>query len=101
MRSKLLPVFASVALLIPVFASAQQQSANLQRAQVRSELKSLEQAGYTPGYPASLSAAQDRLALGVGTDKADTTGYGPSSQGSFQAGHSTNSNTAQSVYFGL
>ncbi|MFP3566393.1 DUF4148 domain-containing protein [Paraburkholderia sp. SIMBA_030] len=99
MRFAFQTVVASVALLAPLLASAQQQGAELQRAQVRNELISLERAGYAPGYPASLPAAEARLSL----EAADKTaaGYGPSLQGSSQSGHAANLNTAQSVYFGL
>lgn len=93
-------VVASVALLAPLFACAQQQGAELQRAQVRNELISLERAGYAPGYPASLQAAQSRLSPG---ERADNTAadYGPSLQGTSQSGRAVNVNAAQSVYFGL
>lgn len=100
MRSTFHTLVASVVLLAPLLASAQQQGAELQRAQVRNELISLEHAGYVPGYPASLAAAQARVSPGAGTD--DTAaGYGPSLQGSSQSGRAANMNTAQSVYFGL
>lgn len=91
---------ASVALLAPLLASAQSQVVEQQRTQIRNELMTLEQAGYSPGYPASLSAAQARLSLGEQPDKT-AAGYGPSLQGSSQSGRAANVNAAQSVYFGL
>jgi hypothetical protein len=93
-------VVAGVALLAPLLASAQSQGTELPRAQVRNELISLEQAGYAPGYPASLSAARARQSLGEPADKT-AAGYGPSWQGSSQSGRAANVNAAQSVYFGL
>lgn len=101
MKSMIHRVFATVVLLAPLLASAQQSSNGLQRADVRNELTSLERAGYTPGYPASLQAAQARLASNANADTLQGSGYGPSVQGSSQAGPAANLSTFQSVYFGL
>ncbi|WP_025596543.1 DUF4148 domain-containing protein [Burkholderia sp. WSM2230] len=101
MKSTFHAAVATVVLLVPLLATAQQQGSGLQRAQVRDELTSLERAGYTPGYPASLQAAQSRLASGADADTAQGSGYGPSAQGSSQAGRAANLSTSQSVYFGL
>jgi hypothetical protein len=100
MKSALHAVVASLVLVAPVLASAQQPDAPIQRAQVRAELMSLERAGYTPGYPASLPAAEERLANSQ-TPETQAGGYGPSLSGSSQAGRAATSSTAQSVYFGL
>jgi hypothetical protein len=91
---------ATVALLAPLLAFAQQHRDEQQRADVRGELRSLEEAGYDPGYPASLQAAQGRLAAGAITDTTSN-GYGPSVHGSSEAGRPANPSTSQSVYFGL
>ena len=101
MKSALHAVVASLVLVAPVLASAQQPDAPIQRAQVRAELMSLERAGYTPGYPASLPAAEERLAGNSQTPETQAGGYGPSLSGSSQAGRAATSSTAQSVYFGL
>lgn len=101
MNSALHAVIASLVLVAPVLASAQQSDPPIQRAQVRAELMSLERAGYTPGYPASLSAAEERLAASPETPQPQAAGYGPSMSGSSQAGRPVASTTAQSVYFGL
>lgn len=99
MRSALQSVAASVVLLAPIFAFAQQQGAGLQRAQVREELVSLERAGYAPGYPASLTAAQDRLSVASRTDSTGT--RVPAAQGSRQSGRVMSVSSPQTVYFGL
>lgn len=99
MRSALHSAMAGVVLLAPIFAFAQQQGGELQRAQVRDELVSLEHAGYTPGYPASLPAAQDRLSFGSVTDMTRT--RVPAVQGSRQAGRAISVSSPQSLYFGL
>ncbi|MDE1180033.1 DUF4148 domain-containing protein [Paraburkholderia sp.] len=98
MKSTIHLVVASVVLSVPLLASAQQ--ADMQRSHVRNELLSLEQAGYSPSYPASLTAAEVRLSGGAGADQS-AGGYGMSVHGSTQAGRATNVNTAQSIYFGL
>ncbi len=100
MRSTITVAVASIGLLAPLLACAQEQGAGLQRAQVRNELISLERAGYAPGYPASLPAAEARVSPGVGTDET-TAGFGPSMQGSSEAGRAEKPSPAQSIYFGL
>lgn len=101
MRTALHAVVFSLFLTAPLVAFAQQSDAGITRAQVRNELISLERAGYTPGYPASLQAAQERLARNPVTAQTQTGDYGPSSSGSSQAGRAETLTSAQSVYFGL
>lgn len=94
-------VVASLVLVVPALALAQQQDAPIQRAEVRAELLALEGPGYTPGYPSSVPAAAGPLAATPQRPDAQTTGYGSSSSGSFQVGRPASSSTTQSVYFGL
>lgn len=70
----------------PVASFAQSSEQPLTRAQVRAELVKAENAGYSPlawaDYPyGEIQAAEFRAA-----QKADTSGYGSGSSGTFQSG---------------
>ena len=78
MKSLFFAVAAASALAVPLAAFAQSDApAPITRAQVRSELQQLEQAGYNPAtgedvnYPQDIQAAAARVAARNGT-----TGYG-------------------------
>ena len=101
MKAALHVVVYAIFLTAPLVAFAQQSDAGVTRAQVRDELIALEQAGYAPNYPASLQAAQQRLARNPTAAQTQGGDYGPSSSGSSQAGRAETSYPAQSVYFGM
>ncbi|PQV54145.1 DUF4148 domain-containing protein [Paraburkholderia sp. BL21I4N1] len=98
-------VVIAAALAAPV-ASFAQSNQPVTRAQVRSELIQLEQAGYQPGradpyYPADIQAAQARVAEQNGTAQAAQSGYGGVVSGSSQGGHPVAlDNGPKSTYFG-
>lgn len=83
MKSLIEAVALVVALAAPV-ASFAQADQPLTRAEVKAQLKQLEQAGYNPAvatdpvYPADIQAAEARVAAG--------TGYGPPTAGSSETG---------------
>ena len=114
----LLRTIAIAALVVaPVFASAQ-SNGPVTRAQVRHELIQLENVGYNPAtandtnYPANIQAAEARVeAQGAAVaqqngapNTSDTSGYGPSMNGSSQAGRPTTRPVSpaqpEPVYFG-
>lgn len=105
MKSLIQAVVIAAALAAPV-ASFAQSSQPVTRAQVRSELIQLEQAGYQPGradpyYPADIQAAQARVAEQNGTAQAAQSGYGGVVSGSSQGGHPVAlDNGPKSIYFG-
>lgn len=82
-------VIAAVA-AVPALSFAQQQSP-VTRAQVRSELQQLEQAGYDPSagedvnYPQDIQAAEARI-------HQNDTGYGPATSGTMQSGQRSQTN---------
>jgi Domain of unknown function (DUF4148) len=87
-KSLFFAVAAASALAVPLAAFAQSDaSAPITRAQVRSELQQLEQAGYNPAtgedvnYPQDIQAAAARVAARNGT-----TGYGGVQSGSSASG---------------
>jgi hypothetical protein len=86
MKSLVFAVFAASVLAAPVMSYAQSDS-TITRAQVRDELKQLEQAGYNPAvgddpnYPADIQAAEARVANQNGA-----TAYGGVTSGSTAAG---------------
>ena len=88
MKSLIHAVIAASVLAAPLVSFAQSDS-SLTRAQVRSELKQLEAAGYTPGsgdeenYPANIQAAEARIAPN------GATGYGGAISGSSASGGGT------------
>ncbi|RAS35431.1 DUF4148 domain-containing protein [Paraburkholderia bryophila] len=105
MKSLIQAVVIAAALVAPV-ASFAQSNQPVTRAQVRSELIQLEQAGYQPGradpyYPADIQAAQSRVAEQNGTAQAAQSGYGGVVSGSSQGGHPVALDKGpKSIYFG-
>jgi hypothetical protein len=96
MKSLIKAVALAAVLAVPAISFAQSQPTNgpVTRAQVRNELKQLEQAGYRPEmndryYPEDIQAAQARV-------DAQTSGYGPATSGASQSGGATD--TAVSSY---
>ncbi|MDR5753929.1 MULTISPECIES: DUF4148 domain-containing protein [unclassified Caballeronia] len=89
MKSLIYAVAAASVLAAPLVSFAQSDS-SLTRAQVRTELKQLESAGYVPGggdepnYPANIQAAEARIAP---SDAG--TGYGGAVSGSSASGGGT------------
>lgn len=82
---------ASSVLAVPIASFAQQTNERLTRAQVRAQIVQLERVGYTPGsfdpqYPASIQAAQERVAAQNGTPQAETSGVGSSAGSSSKSG---------------
>lgn len=92
MKSLIKAVALAVVFAAPVTSFAQSEQP-LTRAEVKAQLRQLEQAGYNPAastdatYPADIQAAEARVAAQNATAQADTTGYGPSGSGASQAGH--------------
>jgi len=97
MKSLIKVVTLAVVFAAPVASFAQAQP--LTRAQVKAELRQIEQAGYNPAaavdanYPADIQAAEARIAAQNATAQADVTGYGSSGGGSSQTSQ-TGGNTA-------
>jgi len=93
MNSLVKTVTLVVVLAAPVASFAQTEQP-LTRAEVKAQLKQVEQAGYNPArssdpdYPADIQAAEARVAAQNGTAGADGTGYGTTATGSSQAGSS-------------
>jgi hypothetical protein len=91
MKSLVKAVALVVVLAAPVVAFAQSEQP-LTRAEVKDQLKQVEQAGYQPGrssdatYPADIQAAEARVATHNATAQADATGYGTTATGTSQAG---------------
>jgi len=88
MKSLISAVVVATVLAAPVVAFAQ-SSQPVTRAQVRAELAQLEKAGYNPAadrtdYPVNIQAAEARVNAQNGAG--NTSGYGPASAGSSQAG---------------
>ncbi len=90
MKSLIEAVVIAALITAPLAAFAQSNQP-VTRAQVRAELVQLEKAGYNPStanmddYPANLQAAEARVAA----QTAQTSGYGSATNGSSQAGSST------------
>lgn len=86
MNTKIISAIAlSAALAAPAFAFAQSADTPVTRASVRSELISLERAGYNPGtndidYPQNLQAAEHRLQV------QNATSFGGAAAGSNASG---------------
>ncbi len=97
MKSLIQAVAIAAVLAVPAVSFAQSNQP-LTRAEVRAQLVQLEQAGYTPSrgrdpyYPADIQAAEAR----VHAQQGDTSGFGPATAGSSQAGQRTD--TAVSSY---
>jgi len=88
MKSLIKAVAVAAVVAVPALSFAQSVQSNqpLTRAEVRSQLEQLEQAGYRPNandpyYPNDLQAAEARVAQQNGQ-----TGYGPATSGSSQSG---------------
>jgi opacity protein-like surface antigen len=86
MKSLVQAVALAVVLAAPVASFAQSEQP-VTRAEVKAQLKQLEQAGYNPAatndssYPADIQAAEARVAAQNGA-----TGYGPATGGSSETG---------------
>lgn len=86
MKSLIKAVALVVVLAAPVAAFAQSDQQPLTRAQVKAQLKQLEDAGYNPAvatdatYPADIQAAEARVAA------QNATGYGSPAGGTSQTG---------------
>jgi Domain of unknown function (DUF4148) len=82
--------------VFPALSQAQSTDQPVTRAEVRADLKQLEQAGYNPSardpyYPADIQAAEARVhGSGEGT-----TGYGASNDGTSVSGPATAPSNAQ------
>jgi FlaG/FlaF family flagellin (archaellin) len=91
MKSLVKAVALVVVLAAPVASFAQSEQP-LTRAEVKAQLKQIEQAGYNPAassdatYPADIQAAEARVAAQNAAAQTGTTGYGPSTTGSSQTG---------------
>lgn len=113
MKSLIKAVAIAAVLAAPVASFAQSSQQPVTRAQVRSELIQVEQAGYNPAtssdptYPADIQAAEQRVqaqnqaVAQTQEPVADTSGYGGMRNGSSQAGGvSQPMSGPKSVYFG-
>jgi len=87
----------------PLVASAQ-DSSQVSRPEVKSDLTQMEQSGYQPegdrmNYPANAQASENRVEQ---QKEVDASSYGPSTTGSSAAGTRNYSSqpTSQSVFFG-
>ena len=93
MKSLIKAVALTVVLAAPMVSFAQSEQP-LTRAEVKAQVKQLEDAGYNPAvatdaaYPADIQAAEARIAAKSEAGQADTTGYGPAVTGTSQAGSS-------------
>ncbi|WP_179405576.1 DUF4148 domain-containing protein [Burkholderia guangdongensis] len=79
MKSLVQTLAVALALSVPIVTYAQQTNQPVTRAQVRAELKQLEQAGYNPRdwfYPESLQAAEAKISNQHAMPQTDQTGYG-------------------------
>ncbi|MGG1943460.1 DUF4148 domain-containing protein [Trinickia sp. NRRL B-1857] len=98
MNTLIKQLVVAVALVAPVASSFAQSNQPLTREQVRADLVRLEHAGYNPRdwlhYPENVQAAEQRVSAEQGA--ANTSGYGPSVEGTSQAGHSVSSGAASS-----
>ena len=90
MKSLIKDVALTVVVVAPVVSFAQSEQP-LTRAEVKAQLKQLEDAGYNPAvatdavYPADIQAAEARVSA-QNAARADTTGYGTTATGSSQTG---------------
>ncbi|PMS14699.1 hypothetical protein C0Z18_30450 [Trinickia dabaoshanensis] len=101
MNTLIKQLVVAVALVAPVASSFAQSNQPVTREQVRADLVRLERAGYNPRdwlhYPENIQAAEQRVSAQEGNSAADTSGYGPSVEGTSQSGHSV-TNGAVSSY---
>lgn len=92
-------IAVAVALVAPV-ASFAQSNQPVTRAQVRADLERVERAGYNPRdwqhYPENILAAEQRVSAQEGVAHRDTSGYGPSVEGTSQSGGRVNESAASS-----
>jgi len=114
MKSLFKAVAIAAILAAPVVSFAQSSDQPVTRAQVRSELIQLENAGYNPvttndsNYPQDAQAAEQRvqaqnpaLAQTQTQPTADTSGYGTPMSGSLQSGAAVRTTGGQhGIYFG-
>ncbi|HZZ10406.1 MAG TPA: DUF4148 domain-containing protein [Paraburkholderia sp.] len=82
---------ALVVVLATPAVSFAQSDQPVTRAEVKSDLRQLEAAGYKPEatnatYPADIEAAEARVAANNAVAQADTTGYGSTANGTSQTG---------------
>jgi hypothetical protein len=100
MKSLVRAVALVVVLAAPVASFAQSEQP-LTRAEVKAQLKQLEQAGYNPAtsdeanYPADIQAAEARVAAQNAAAQANTTGYGPTPTGASQTGGNAGASPAK------
>jgi hypothetical protein len=106
----------SLAITVPAVAAAQTSNAPVTRAEVRSELVQLKNAGYKPSrtqYPADIQAAEARIAAQYptasnnmagnnaasnNTTSNNTAAYGGTNAGTSEAGHPVPNATWPSPY---
>ncbi|SAK51381.1 membrane protein [Caballeronia temeraria] len=105
MKSLVFAVAAVSALSMP-FTAFSQTDATLTRAQVRTELQQLEQAGYQPGrgedvnYPTDIQAAEARVSNQNGTTAYGGTMSGSSASGSQSIVRPASTDEMKQIYFG-
>ncbi|MDE1182557.1 DUF4148 domain-containing protein [Paraburkholderia sp.] len=113
MKSLIKAVAIAAVLAAPVASFAQSSQQPVTRAEVRSQLIQIEQAGYNPAtasdptYPADIQAAESRVQAQDQTAQnvnpvADTSGYGGAVSGSSSSGRAMDAQTPEqrSIYFG-
>ena len=113
MKSLIKAIAVAAVLAVPVASFAQSGDQPATRAEVRSQLIQLEQAGYNPAasndtnYPSDAQAAESRVqaqnpaVAQTQEPVADTSGYGGRVSGSSQAGGVLQPTSGpKSVYFG-
>ena len=98
MKTLVHAVCAVAVIAVPV-ASLAQSDGGLTHAQVQAEIAQLQQAGFNPAnantvdFPSNFNAT-NASAAGQGS------GYGPSTNGSSQMGHSASTSGMKPVFFG-
>jgi hypothetical protein len=112
MKSLIKAVAIAAILAAPVASFAQADQQPLTRAEVKSQLIQMEQAGYNPAtsndttYPADAQAAERRIqaqnpaVAQTQEPVADTSGYGGATSGSSQSGAVVQPAGSKSIYFG-
>ncbi|MGF6754462.1 DUF4148 domain-containing protein [Paraburkholderia sp. GAS334] len=105
MKSLMFAVFAASVLAAPVVSFAQ-SDAPVTRAQVRTELKQLEEASYNPArgedpnYPADIQAAETRAAAQNGAPAYGGIVSGTSASGAPAISHPASADEMNKLYFG-
>ena len=80
MKALIATMFTASALAAPLYGFAQQDSATVTRAQVRSDLVQVERAGYSPSvgedhdYPSDIQSAERKVAAQPGGSGSDSVG---------------------------